>query len=140
MPVSWYELSNTYDFVNSDGGGGGNSAYLCKQSGHLYWHSEFGDDVEELPDDIDDPEKYIAIPGKRDLGLGEPLVMEFTRQFLPDDYDAVRAMFGRRGAYARFKDLLAHRRLVDQWHDFEAKAEEKALREWCELHSIEVAS
>jgi hypothetical protein len=27
---------------------------------------------------------------------------------------------------------------LDRWHDFEAKAEESALREWCKLNSIEL--
>jgi hypothetical protein len=26
---------------------------------------------------------------------------------------------------------------LDRWHDFEAKAEESELREWCKLNSIE---
>jgi hypothetical protein len=33
---------------------------------------------EELPDDIDN-EKYIAIPDKRELDLGKPLVLDFAR-------------------------------------------------------------
>jgi hypothetical protein len=58
---------------------------LCdRQSGKIYWHSEFGDNDEELPDDIDN-EKYIAIPDKRALDLGKPLVLDFAREFLPDD-------------------------------------------------------
>ena len=48
---------------------GENEAYLDRQSGKIYWHSEVGDNDEELPDDIDD-EKYISIPDKRELNLG----------------------------------------------------------------------
>jgi hypothetical protein len=33
---------------------------------------------------------------------------------------------------------LEHRGALDQWYDFEARAAEKALREWCELNSIAV--
>ena len=58
--------------------------------------------------------------------------------FLPDDFDEVRQIFNSRGAYARFKDLLDRRGALDQWYDFEAKAEERALRMWCDLNSIEV--
>jgi hypothetical protein len=36
-------------------------AYLDRQSGKIYWHSEFGEDDEESPDDIDD-EIYVSIP------------------------------------------------------------------------------
>ena len=84
---------------------GENEAYLDRQSGKIYWHSEFGDNDEELPDDIDD-KKYILIPDTRELDLGKPLVLDFAREFIPDDYDEVRRIFSRRGAYRRYKALL----------------------------------
>jgi hypothetical protein len=137
MAVSWHELEGSFEWVSFDGGGA-NQAFLCKATGRIYWHSDNGDDLEELPDDIEDGERYIAIPDKRELELGTPLVFEFVRQFLPDDYGKVRDIFSKRGAYARFKDLLEHRRMLDRWHEFENNATEKALREWCALHSIEI--
>ena len=95
-------------------------------------------ELDELPDDIEDNEKYVPIPDKRELDLGKPLVLDFARQFLPNDIDEVRRIFTRKGAYARFKDLLDRRGALDHWYDFEAKVEEKALRMWCDLNSIEV--
>jgi hypothetical protein len=62
-----------------------------------------------------------------------------NRQFLPGDFDDILLFFSRRGAYAKFKDLLGRRGVLDQWYDFEAKAEERALRMWCDLNSIEVS-
>ena len=62
MPVSFSDVQLAFEFVSS-GGMGENEAYLDRQSGKIYWHSEFGDNDEELPDDIDD-EKYISIPDK----------------------------------------------------------------------------
>ena len=62
----------------------------------------------------------------RELDLGKPLALDFARQFLPGDFDDVRQFFSRRGAYARFKDLLDRRGVLDQWYDFEAKAEERS--------------
>ena len=47
-------------------------------------------------------------------------------------------MFDRRGAYARFKDLLLRKKALDRWYDFEAKATEAALREWCEINGITI--
>ena len=70
MPVSFSDVQLAFEFVSS-GGMGENEAYLDRQSGKIYWHSEFGDNDEELPDDIDD-EKYISIPDKRELDLGKP--------------------------------------------------------------------
>ena len=118
---------------------GENEAYLDRQSGKIYWHSEFADNDEELPDDIDD-EKYIAITDKRELDLGKPLVLEFTREFLPDDCDEVRQIFSRRGAYRRYKELLVQRGALERWYDFSNKAEEAALRKWCAENGIELSS
>jgi hypothetical protein len=136
MPVSFSDLQLAFEFVSS-GGMGENEAYLDRQSGKIYWHSEFGDNDEELPDDIHD-EKYTAIPDKRELDLGKPLVLDFAREFLPDDYDELRRIFSRRGAYRRFKDLLVRRGALERWYDFSDKAEEVALREWCAQNGIDL--
>ena len=91
MPVSFSDLHLAFEFV-SGGGMGENEAYLDRQSGKIYWHSEVGDNDEKLPDDIDD-EKCISIPDKRELDLGKPLALDFAREYLPDDYDEVRQIF-----------------------------------------------
>jgi hypothetical protein len=137
MYVSLKDLQEAFEFVSATDTGE-HQAFLCKQSGKLYCHSELCDDLDILPDDIDDSEKFIPIPDRKELGLGKPLALDFAREFLPDDFDDVRQFFSRRGAYARFKDLLHRRACLDQWYDFEAKAEERALRLWCELNSIGV--
>jgi hypothetical protein len=138
MRISWADIDMAFQFV-SGSQYEEHHAYLCKQTGKLYWHSDsLDDDEEELPDDIEDTDKYIPIPHKKELDLGKPLVMDFVAQFLPDDFERVRDIFRSRGAYARFKDLLVHRGALDQWHKYEAKMEESALREWCEANAIEV--
>jgi hypothetical protein len=64
-------------------------------------------------------------------------VLGFAREFLPDEFDYIRGMFRRRGAYGQFKALLARKNAIDAWHDFENNAAERAaLREWCEENSI----
>ena len=138
MPVSLNDLREAFEFVCA-GDGGEHQAFLCKQSGKLYCHSELCDDLDILPDDIDDSEKFLPIPDKRELDLGKPLALDFARQFLPGDFDNVRQIFSRKGAYARFKDLLDRRGMLDQWYAFEAEAEESALKMWCELNSIKVS-
>jgi Uncharacterised protein family (UPF0158) len=137
MAVSFSDLQLAFEFVSS-GGMGENEAYLDRQSGKVYWHSEFGENDEELPDDIDN-EKYSAIPDRRELDLGKPLVLEFAREFLPDDYEEVRHIFNRKGAYRRYKDLLVRRGALERWYDFSNKAEEAALREWCAENGIELS-
>ena len=137
MAVSFSDLQLAFEFVSS-GGMGENEAYLDRRSGKIYWHSEFGDNDKELPDGIDD-EKYAAIPDKRELDLGKPLVLDFAREFLPEDYDEVRRIFSRRAAYRRYKDLLVRRGALEGWYDFSNKAEEAALREWCVENGIDLS-
>ena len=78
MPVSFKDILEALEFVSA-GGMGEHQAFLCKQSGRVYWHSEFSDELGELPDDIEDSEKYVPIPDKRELDLGKPLVLDFAR-------------------------------------------------------------
>jgi hypothetical protein len=141
MPTSFSDLELAFEFVSSSGVGM-NEAFLCRRTGKIYWRSDsldMEDMDEEIPDDIEDEEKYIAIPGKRDLDLGKPLVLDFAREFLPNDFDEVRYMFGKSGAYKKFRALVTRRNVLDRWYEFESKATERALREWCELNSIELA-
>ena len=139
MPTSFSDIELAFEFVSSTSVGT-NEAFLCRRTGKIYWRSDSLDELdEEIPDDIEDEEKYIAIPGKRDLDLGKPLVMDFAREFLPNDFDEVRYMFSRSGAYKKFRALVTRRNVLDRWYEFESKATERALREWCELNSIELA-
>lgn len=141
MPVSFQEILTAFEFVDMSGGSGEHEAILCRRTGKIYWRSESGglDELDDkLPDDIEDDANYVAIPDKRELDLGKPLVLGFVREFLPNDFDEVRYIFSKRGAYQKFKALLTRRNALDRWHDFESKATEQALREWCELNSIEV--
>jgi hypothetical protein len=137
MRVSSKDILGAFEFVSADAVGE-HQAFLCKQSGKVYWYSELSDDSDELPDDVGDSEKYVQIPDKRELDLGKPLALNFARQFLPNDFDEVRQIFSRRSAYSRFKVLSDRRGALDQWYDFEAKAEERALRVWCDLNSNRV--
>ena len=142
MPISFQDILGALEFVSMGGAPGEHEAILCRQTGKIYWRSEFSDLDElndELPDHIDDDEKYVAIPDKRVLGLGKPLALAFARELLPDDFDEVRSIFSKKGAYQKFRTLLARRHAVDRWHDFESEATERALRDWCKLNSIAVA-
>src|ERR1017187_3047896 len=128
MPASFQDIISAFEFLDGSGAGS-HQVILCRRTGKIYWHSEFSD-LEEfndvLPDDIEDDEKYIAIPDKRELGLGKPLALDFAREVLPDDFDEVRYMFSKRGAYKKFRALLIRRSALDRWYDFESKARERA--------------
>lgn len=139
MPVKLLDLVIAVEFASVDGGMGNVAVYLCRQTGRIYYDdSDISGIDEPLPNDIEDPEKYILIPSKRDLDLGKPLVFDFVREFVPDDYDFVRNIFSRRGAYGQFKNFLARERKLDQWHAFENAALTKAIREWCADSGIDL--
>ena len=60
MPISFQEIRGAFEFC-SMGGIGEHQAFLCKQTGKVYWHSEFSDLEyldDPLPGDIEDDEKY----------------------------------------------------------------------------------
>lgn len=142
MPVNFAELLDAFETVSIDRYAD-NRAYVCRQSGKVYCRMDplhVGEEwAGELPDDVEDEEKYVAVPSKYDLDLGTPLVMDFVRQTLPQNVDEVRHIFRRKGAYARFKGFLARSGALEQWYEFERVATERALREWCELNEVELA-
>ena len=138
MSVDFKEILEAFEFV-SFGSNYEHRAYLCRDTGKIYHHSEYGNDVEELPVDFED-EKYIEIPHKNELDLGKKLVLDFTYQFLPDEIENVQFTFNRKGAYSKFKLLLESKGKLEKWYEFESKAQEKALREWCEINSIKINS
>jgi hypothetical protein len=131
------EIELAVDFVSS-GAPTEHAAYVCVATGQTYWHTEIGDNLEPLPDDIDEPRKYLAIPHKNELGLGKPLVLKFAARVLPDDYDEVADMFERRGAYGQFKELLERCGKLDAWYAFESESQSEALRNWCVANRIEL--
>lgn len=141
MPVSFKELLDAYVLFGMAGPPNTCEVVLCKETGNIYYRSyvqEIATPEDELPDDIDDEEKYITLPDRREFDLGKQLVFDFAREYLPDDFDDVRDMFGRRGAYQNFKALLNRRDAREKWYEFEAKAIEQALRAWCEDNLIDV--
>jgi hypothetical protein len=140
MPVSFKEISDAFEFISVTAGYE-HRAILCRKTGKIYTHSDFPDFEEfndELPDDVDDEEKYVDIPDKRELNLGKPLALDFVDEFLPRDSAEIRQIFSRRGAYRNFKALLAKRNALDRWYKYESQVTEKALRDWCSLNEIEL--
>ncbi len=135
--VKFEDLLRALEFVSA-GHPMEHEAYLCRETGVIHYHSEMGDDEEAVPEDIEDAEKYVALPHKNDLDLGRRLALRFVDDRLPEVADDVRDIFRRKGAYARFKNLLEHRGVLQQWYEFEEKSMQQALRQWCEDNEIEV--
>ncbi|HET6492765.1 MAG TPA: UPF0158 family protein [Burkholderiales bacterium] len=132
------ELEDAMMFVSS-GDMFGSEAWLCRDTGEVLWHDDGTGDFEPLPEDIDEEDRYVAIPDKRDFGLGKPLALEFVRSHLPECFEKAREIFSHRGAYARFKDLLEHHESLETWYEWEQEKTREALREWCADNDIKLA-
>jgi hypothetical protein len=136
MKIKFEDIEEAFDFV-SFGFYGDHTAVLDKSTGQIYWNSDSGD-LHEIPDEILESNDAIEVPHKNDLGLGKQLVFDFVRSNIPGDYEHIRLIFSRRGAYARYKDFLESKDLLQSWYEFESKVQEKALREWCKDNEIEL--
>ena len=135
--VDYSDLDMAMEFVSSaeviD-----SRAYISRDTGEIYWESAEGNLEEEIPDDVDDHDRYAFVPDKRDLDLGKRLVLRFASEALPDRYEEIQAIFRRPGAYARYKDLLFENELLDAWYEFEQSATKSALIEWAESQGFTV--
>lgn len=119
-------------------GFGDHEAYIDKQSGAIFY---VGDAVEEdIPDELFDNSRYIAVPDKRDLGLGKRLAIRFISEHLPTKLDKTYDIFSRSGAYGRFKELLTSANKLDDWYSYEELALKKAIIEWCNEYSVKFSS
>ncbi len=117
---------------------GEHSAMINKKTGKVYYQSEMGD-LDEIPEEIDEPDSWVEVPHQNDLGLGRELVFKFVAQRLPSDYEHVQMIFRKRGAYSSYKDLLDRRGLLQEWYDFENAREKEAIREWCLENGIDIS-
>ena len=136
--VKYHDLSLAFDFVSS-GAPTEHRAYVSLDTGKIYRVSEMSDvEEEEIPDDLETSDRYLEIPHKNDLDLGQRLALRFVEARLPHRYDHVADVFRHRGAYRRFKELLAAEGQLDDWYAFEADATERALKEWCEESNLQV--
>ncbi|MGJ8670335.1 MAG: hypothetical protein ACSHXK_12655 [Oceanococcus sp.] len=128
-----------FEFVSS-GEPYNSVAYICRETGEIFFHTEFGDNEQELPPDVESTDKYLQIPHKKELGLSSRLAVEFVSASLQDDYDDVRDMFRRRGAYGQYKSLLERRGMLEAWYDFEHEATASALANWCKESGVAIGA
>ncbi|MFT5633859.1 MAG: hypothetical protein ACI9SQ_001583 [Rubritalea sp.] len=133
--VNYNDLEGGYEMANS--GNGEVAVYVSKVTGEVVWDAEeFTGDPCEV-ENIDENDDYIHLPDKYDLDLGKVLVMNFA-ETVPEQYDEIRNIFSRRGAYGRFRDFLIRNNLLDKWYAFENKEKKEALVAWCKQNDLEV--
>lgn len=136
-PIQIADLEAALDW-SSAGGRSENQAFIDRRTGALHLQSMHGDFGEELPEDIDDGTRYIAVPHKNDLDLGRELVFEFVGSEAPQLEVQVHAAFRQKGAYGKFKAILERARLLERWYEFEGEATKAALMRWAEGNGFEV--
>jgi hypothetical protein len=137
VTVNRDDIELAFSFVNA-GAPMEHSAYVSLDTGHIYWVSVFNSIDEEVPDDLETSDRYLALPHKNELGLGRTLALDFAEGALPDRYQDVEAIFRRKGAYRRFKALLESEGLIEKWYKFEEATMGKALRDWCAANDIAI--
>ena len=137
IAVKYDDLSLAFDFVSS-APPMENNAYIAVDTGEIYWRSEINPVEDDVPDDLETSDRYIAIPHKNDLDLGRSLALRFAAEELPDRYEQAKEFFRRKGAYARFKQLLEIENVLEKWYQYEAEYGQRALTEWCEENGIEI--
>ncbi len=140
MPtVSLDQLQNAMEWASNDFLE--NEAYICRQTGKIYWIAGdpgMIDEEEEIPEDLHNSDRYLPVPDKRDLDLGNQLAFDFAKRYLAQHYDDVRDMFRRQGAYRRFKDFLERKDMLEKWYAYSDEQVAKALGEWCEAAGLSV--
>lgn len=133
------DLLDAYEFASASAGMAlDHGAYVCLATGTIHYRTDPDESEVSVPDDIDDPDKYLQVPDSIAFNLGRRVAIDFAEEALADDLDAVYDMFRRRGAYSRFKDLLDRRGKLQAWYDFEERQKKDALREWALENGLEV--
>lgn len=138
MPsVKLSELELAFDFVSASAPFA-HSAYISRKTGEIFWESDLIDEEEVLPENLGDPDHYIAIPHKNELDLGKRMVLRFVASKLPQEYENVEDMFRSKGAYSRYKALLESKGQLEAWYRYEEEEAKAALRQWSAEEGIQL--
>jgi hypothetical protein len=139
MEINFSDIEDAFYFVSSDPDYE-NEAIVDKKSGKIFYSSEMTG-IDDIPHNIDlDSDQYAYIPHKNNLNLGRDLAIDFAHQFLENELNEVYAIFNRKGAYKRFKDLLNSKALLEKWYSYEEENIRSALHEWCNENKIKLSA
>jgi hypothetical protein len=111
ITVKYDDLSSAFDFV-SFGAPFEHRAFVSRDTGTVYWISETNPiEDEELPDDLDASDRYIAVPHKNELDLGNHLALRFAEEQLPHRFATIEASSGIEER-TRVSRSSSHRKVV----------------------------
>lgn len=135
-PLDRDDLHFAVEFVTG-GQVHGAAAYVDRQTGTILWA---GDGMEEpLPDDVDDEERYLPVPTKKELDLGRNDALAFTEQHAPQLLERAEYIFSTAGAFDRFKHLMREHDLLDAWYAYQGQRPWEELEAWAELHDLHLS-
>lgn len=137
VTLKFTDLLDAFEFV-SFGGSIESDAFINLDTGAIHYLSSDLELEEEIPEDLETSERYLAVPHKTDLNLGRSLALSFVEEASPNDYETTARHFRSQGAYSRFKELLESRGIINQWYEYERNAIEVALKQWCQEHDIQL--
>jgi hypothetical protein len=120
---------------------GGNRARISRRTGtaHLLAADEaMMDDIDLLPEDVEDDDLYAELPDKHDLDLGQRLAMRFVRETMPGRAEEIGRLLHRRGGWRAFRAEVERDGQLDAWYRFSDAATSAALRGWAESEGFAV--
>lgn len=127
-------IEEAYHFVNG-ARFGERRAFFHRHTGKVFYTSTVAD-YGDLPTDAETSSDYLAIPHKKDLPLGQPVVIDFIQEHCPQQLPRIMGIFERKDAYRHFKDLLTGMGLIETWYLYEDAREREALQNWCREHDL----
>ena len=136
MTVKYFKVEMAFDWVSS-GPPCENCAYIHRKTGQTFYSSEMTGES-DIPEEAYEDDDYLEVPHKNDLDRGQRLVQRFIDREAPQLAGEVDRIFSRRGAYARYKNLLAKHKLLEKWFDFEADSMKQAILAWCGENGLEL--
>ncbi len=136
--IPFGKLQTAFDFV-SGGAPYERNAYIAKATGEVFQASPGYDAYKRIPPDVDDGERYWSVPHRQDLDLAGHLELQFVRDHMPAHAAAAEDFFHRRGAHAKFHELVTREGKQAQWRQYEHEATERALRRWADAEGLGLA-
>lgn len=129
--------------------------YFCTETGEVIMitleemgMAERGDSLDPYPEwlqgqvqlaeeVLDNEDLFIPLPSRYEVNeyeIMESFALSIESQKVSDTiYDALRG----KGAFRRFKDLVAQYNLIDQWYQYRDNAYGKIAIEWCQSHGLD---
>ena len=112
--------------------------FLDKETGEIVWINEMcmeSDEREAVADRLESHDCY-RLPTSYEIHDYD-IMTDFIKTQSGEVFYRLSSAIKGRGVFRRFKDMLYHLGLEQQWYAFKADAYKKIAIEWCEEHNID---